>query len=106
MAMALSSARIGLFISTALLGLNLAVSRTIAQTLVQTDTEPDVPPSYIDRGVQIPSYTGAPPPPSGEPLPSERLRQDTQPLPADFRVSALQPDFTGDLWVGSWTGLA
>ena len=28
------------------------------------------------------------------------------PLATDYRVTALQPDFTGDLWVGSWAGLA
>ncbi|HEY9763317.1 MAG TPA: two-component regulator propeller domain-containing protein, partial [Trichocoleus sp.] len=31
----------------------------------------------------------------------------TQPNPAaDYRVPALQPDYTGSLWVGSWQGLA
>ncbi|PSN77085.1 transcriptional regulator, partial [filamentous cyanobacterium CCP4] len=28
------------------------------------------------------------------------------PIASDYRVTALQPDFTGDLWVGSWAGLA
>ncbi|HCF26188.1 MAG TPA: transcriptional regulator, partial [Cyanobacteria bacterium UBA11049] len=54
----------------------------------------DLPQSYIDRGETTPSYTGEPPPPLGDPLPPDRVRQDAQPLPADFRVSALQPDFT------------
>ena len=100
------SARISLFISATLLWLNLPVSRATQETLAQTDRRRVLAQTYIDPGVSTPIYQGDPPPPLNQPLPPERLRQDTQPLPGDFRVAALQPDFTGDLWIGSWLGLA
>jgi hypothetical protein len=104
--MAFLNIRIGLFISATLLWLNLPVLRATAQTVMPTNTQQLFAQSDIDQEGSSPTYVNDPPPPGNKPLPPERLRQEAEPLPADFRVSALQPDFTGDLWVGSWLGLA
>ena len=110
--MALGSIQISLLISATLLGL-LPVSQATAQSLrqiqpilPQNELEPVQSGSPLEPIQSGPSYVGDPPPPVNQLLPPERLRQDVEPLPKDFRVSALQPDFTGDLWVGSWLGLA
>jgi ligand-binding sensor domain-containing protein len=100
--MAFLSTRIGLVFTAMLLCLNLLVPNTKAQT----DRDGLVAQRETDQDVYSPTYVDEPPPPLNEPLPSEGLRQDTQRLSPDFRVSALQPDFTGDLWIGSWLGLS
>ena len=100
--MAFLSTRIGLVFTAMLLCLNLLVPNTKAQT----DRDGLVAQRETDQDIYSPTYVDDPPPPVNEPLPSERLRQDTQRLSPDFRVSALQPDFTGDLWIGSWLGLS
>ena len=46
------------------------------------------------------------PPQRVEPLPPERQQQDAERADADYQVRALQEDANGNLWVGSWRGLA
>ncbi|HEY9834704.1 MAG TPA: hypothetical protein V6D26_29400, partial [Stenomitos sp.] len=71
--MAFLTAHIRFLMSVTLLGLNIVQPGAIAQTLAQTNTESDFPPTYTDPGRQTPVYTGDPPPPFSEPLPPERL---------------------------------
>jgi ligand-binding sensor domain-containing protein len=54
----------------------------------------------------IPKYTPAAPPPLAKPLPHQRQQFEDQGIGRDHRISALQPDSQGNLWVGSWQGLA
>ena len=63
----------------------------LAQAIQPTETTPKYPPVA--------------PPPRGKPLPDERQQQD-QNVGRDYRISALQPDSDGYLWVGSWQGIA
>ncbi len=53
-----------------------------------------------------PLYPPDAPPPRRTPLPDRRQEIEEQTVGADYRVSALQPDSKGALWVGSWQGLA
>ena len=55
---------------------------------------------------RAPGYQEGPPPPSGDPLPTERLEVQQNSLTPDYRVSSLLPDRQGNLWVGTWQGLA
>lgn len=53
-----------------------------------------------------PIYPPDAPPARRSPLPNQRQQVEEQTVGADYRVSALQPDSRGALWVGSWQGLA
>ena len=53
-----------------------------------------------------PLYSPDAPPPRRSPLPDRRQDVDEQSIGNDYRVSALQADSQGALWVGSWQGLA
>lgn len=53
-----------------------------------------------------PPYAPTAPPPRRIPLPDVRQELEEASVGADYRVSALQPDLQGALWVGSWQGLA
>ncbi|MBF2028071.1 MAG: transcriptional regulator [Oscillatoriales cyanobacterium C42_A2020_001] len=70
---------------------NVSCDRVLAQTLAQ-ETTPVYPPDA--------------PPSRRSPLPNQRQEIEEQTVGADYRVSALQPDNRGALWVGSWQGLA
>ncbi|UBF24874.1 transcriptional regulator [Kovacikia minuta CCNUW1] len=59
----------------------------------------------IQPSEKTPQYLPVAPPPLGKPLPQQRQQND-QNLGRDYRISALQPDSEGNLWVGSWQGLA
>ncbi|HBY81843.1 MAG TPA: transcriptional regulator, partial [Cyanobacteria bacterium UBA11148] len=97
---------ISLVFAVTVLGLNIPVFKVTPDKLVQVDRNQVLAQTNIAQIESPPDYQGTPPPPGGDPLPPERLRREVQPLPKDFRVPALQPDYTGDLWVGSWLGLA
>ncbi|EKQ71027.1 beta-propeller domain-containing protein [Leptolyngbyaceae cyanobacterium JSC-12] len=66
--------------------------RLLAQMPLQPDTTPVYPPDA--------------PPSRRSPLPNQRQQLEEQTVGTDYRVSALQPDSQGALWVGSWQGLA
>lgn len=66
--------------------------RTLAQTSQPQETAPIYPPDA--------------PPPRRTPLPDQRQQIEEQTVGVDRRISALQPDRQGALWVGSWQGLA
>jgi len=106
--MASLNAPIPLFIGATLLGLVGSPTRLISPVGMGTDPNPVLAQETLAQTElgTAPDYRGAPPPPGGEPLPPERLRREVEPLPTDFRVPALQPDYTGDLWVGTYSGLA
>lgn len=65
-----------------------------AQQQVPLQREPD------------PLYPPTAPPPRRIPLPDVRQQLEEEAVGADYRVSALQADNQGSLWVGSWQGLA
>ncbi|MGC1245904.1 MAG: two-component regulator propeller domain-containing protein, partial [Spirulinaceae cyanobacterium] len=88
------SACIGFVLNGIALGLPIPVQGQIPD-------ENNVPP-----GDYQPEYEQEPPPARIKPLPPQRIRQDVKPPVKDFRVTALQSHYTGDLWVGSWLGLA
>jgi len=54
----------------------------------------------------VPLYPPDAPPPRRPPLPNQRQQVENESVGADYRISALQPDNQGNLWVGSWQGLA
>lgn len=67
--------------------------------------------SYDDRASAqtsptVPLYPPDAPPSRRAPLPDQRQQVEDQAVGTDYRVSALQPDTQGGLWVGSWQGLA
>ena len=51
-----------------------------------------------------PTYPAKAPPQKVNPLPDERQRQENV-GEVNYRIGALQADYTGNLWVGSWRGL-
>jgi ligand-binding sensor domain-containing protein len=53
-----------------------------------------------------PFYPPSAPPERRTPLPDQRQQTEEQTIGSDYRISALQPDSQGALWVGSWQGLA
>jgi len=102
--MASLNAPIRLFLGATLLGLGWSPTRLISPVGMEPDPTlalAQEPLAQTELGT-APDYRGAPPPPGGDPLPPERLRREVEPLPTDFRVPALQPDYTGDLWVGTY----
>ncbi|HEY9702169.1 MAG TPA: transcriptional regulator, partial [Allocoleopsis sp.] len=53
----------------------------------------------LDKGNDPPPVYPQTPPPSGiTPLPPTRQRKDSTPANADYRITALQQDYTGYLW--------
>ena len=90
------SQRTSLIICSSILGL-VALSgfgdRVWAQKLLQVNQEEVTP-----------AYPASPPPPRREPLPNQRRRIENT-KETDFRVKALQADYTGNLWVGYGRGL-
>ncbi|HAJ62962.1 MAG TPA: transcriptional regulator, partial [Cyanobacteria bacterium UBA8543] len=66
------------------IGINTSV---LAQSTLRNDPTPLYPPTA--------------PPPNVDPRRIQR-----RPLETDYRVSALQRDVNGNLWVGTWRGLA
>lgn len=55
----------------------------------------------IDPSELTPAYPASAPPPEKEESADDDRRQEV-----DYRVNALQRDFTGNLWVGAWRGLS
>ncbi|WP_421657718.1 ligand-binding sensor domain-containing protein [Leptothermofonsia sp. ETS-13] len=53
-----------------------------------------------------PLYLPKAPPPRVSPLPNQRQQIEERSITSDYRISSLQPDSRGGLWVGSWQGLA
>jgi len=53
-----------------------------------------------------PIYSPDAPPPRRAPLPDQRQSAEEQSIGTDYRISALQSDRQGGLWVGSWQGIA
>lgn len=71
---------------------------TTSQNVILTQPSPQVE--------TAPFYPPDAPPPRRIPLPDRRQDIEEQTVGADYRISALQPDSKGALWVGSWQGLA
>ncbi|MCY7272978.1 MAG: transcriptional regulator, partial [Phormidesmis sp. CAN_BIN44] len=82
-------------LSVSTLGVSVAESPSLTGTIAQSVSAPQKPPTYVPVA----------PPPLAPPLPSQRQQEDRS-VSEDYRVSALQPDYQGNLWVGSWQGLA
>ncbi len=53
-----------------------------------------------------PLYLPKAPPHRVFPLPNQRQQIEERAITPDYRISTLQPDSRGGLWVGSWQGLA
>ncbi|MBL1173493.1 ligand-binding sensor domain-containing protein [Pantanalinema sp. GBBB05] len=58
------------------------------------------------RQEPAPVYPPTAPPPRQYPLPNQRQTEQEQTIGVDYRISALQPDSSRNLWVASWQGLA
>jgi ligand-binding sensor domain-containing protein len=82
--------QLNLLINSTLGGI-LAISGLNISAIAQSSLD-------VDPGELTPSYPNSAPPPRDEKVP---VNSDV-----DYRVSALQTDFTGNLWVGSWRGLS
>lgn len=89
--MVLLKKRASLLISSILFGIVTLpwVKVAVAQETLQVN------PSEL-----TPAYPAAAPPTGTSESPDGRIEE------VDYRVHALQPDFTGNLWVGSWRGLS
>jgi ligand-binding sensor domain-containing protein len=82
-----------LLITSALIGLMVLPG---ANTATFAQSSLDVEPSEL-----TPAYPASAPPPGRGESPDDDRRQEV-----DYRVNALQRDFTGNLWVGAWRGLS
>jgi len=97
----------GLFISSIWLGL---VALPILDTVVlanpaENNNTPTPKILNVDPSELTPYYPASAPPGRVDPLPDERNFIDRV-QETDYRVSALQADYVGNLWVASWRGLS
>lgn len=92
-----------LLIAVALQGVGLP---TMASTNLAKSTPKEVIAQKTTPSQSPPIYLPTAPPPPVDPLPSQRQQQEEQTVGSDYRISTLQPDNQGNLWVGSWQGLA
>ncbi len=84
-------------------GLGISASAAFSQTVRSQDVILTQPSPQVETA---PFYPPDAPPPRRTPLPDRRQDVEDQTVGADYRISALQPDSQGALWVGSWQGLA
>lgn len=92
------SVRSWLLIFSMQAAMGMTASAAYSQDVMLTQPSPQIE--------TAPFYPPDAPPARRTPLPDRRQDVEEQTVAADYRVSALQPDSKGALWVGSWQGLA
>lgn len=84
-------------------GFGMSTNAAHSQDVISQDVILTQPTPQVETA---PFYPPDAPPPRRAPLPDRRQDIEEQTVGADYRVSALQSDSKGALWVGSWQGLA
>lgn len=92
------SVRSWLLIFSMQAAMGMMASAAFSQDVILTQPSPQIE--------TAPFYPPDAPPARRTPLPDRHQDIEEQTVTADYRISALQPDSKGALWVGSWQGLA